>query len=140
MVVASLLVGVIIAIQGKLILRKQIAPATLTHLAFIIGFLTITPIALYYHNLPEIITTIVRAPLSSHLGVWFMAFLSGTLAYTLWHRGQKAIEISEVSVFTYLYPIWATPLAVLWLGETITPGFIIGATIIAIGVALAERK
>lgn len=140
LVVASLLVGVVLAVQGKLLLRNHHSPSMLTHISFLVGFLTITPIALYYHNIPEIISTIANAPLSAHLGVWFMAFLSGTLAYTLWHRGQKAIEISEVSVFTYLYPIWAIPLSVFWLGETITPGFIIGATIIALGVALAEYK
>ncbi|OGG13839.1 hypothetical protein A2875_03655 [Candidatus Gottesmanbacteria bacterium RIFCSPHIGHO2_01_FULL_46_14] len=140
LVVTSLLVGVVLAVQGKLILRNHTSPSALTHISFLIGCITIAPIALYYHSLPEIISTIVTAPLSAHLGVWFMALLSGTLAYTLWHKGQKAIEISEVSVFTYLYPIWATPLAIFWLGETITPGFIAGAVVIALGVVIAERK
>lgn len=140
LVVASLLVGVVLAVQSKFLLRNHTSPSALTHISFLIGFLTITPIALYYHNLIEIITTIARAPVSAHLGVWFMAFLSGSLAYTLWHKGQKAIEISEVSIFSYLYPIWATPLSIFWLGETITPGFIAGAMIIALGVAIAEHK
>ena len=39
-----------------------------------------------------------------------------------------------------MYPIFAAPLAVLWLGEKITPMFIIGAVIITIGVAIAEIK
>ncbi len=140
LVVASLLVGVILSVQSKLLLRNHSSPSMLTHTSFLIGFLTITPITIYYHNIPEIVSTLMTAPLPAHLGVWFMAFLSGTLAYTLWHKGQKAIEISEVSVFTYLYPIWATPLSVFWLGETITPGFIAGAMIIALGVAIAEHK
>ncbi|NTV79075.1 MAG: EamA family transporter [Clostridiales bacterium] len=41
---------------------------------------------------------------------------------------------------TSWYPIFAAPLAVIWLGEKITPVFIIGAIIIAVGVFIAEVK
>ena len=69
-----------------------------------------------------------------------MAFLSGSLAYYLGNKAQKTIEIGDAAVFSYLYPIFSTPLAVLWLGEKITPMFIIGGIIITIGVVMAEIK
>ena len=69
-----------------------------------------------------------------------MALLSGSLAYYLSNKAQKSIEIGEASIFAYLYPIFSTPLAVIWLGEKITPMFTMGAVIIAIGVAIAEIK
>ena len=69
-----------------------------------------------------------------------MAIVSGSLAYYLFNKAQKTIEISEASVFSYLYPLFSAPLAVLWLGESITPVFIIGGIIIAIGVTIAEVK
>ena len=69
-----------------------------------------------------------------------MAVLSGTLAYFLWHRAQKSIEISEVGLFAYLYPIFGVPLSVIWLKESISPTFIIGCIVIALGVVLAEWK
>lgn len=69
-----------------------------------------------------------------------MALLSGSLAYFLFNKAQKTIEIGEASLFAYLYPIFSTPLAVLWLGEKITPIFMVGAIIIALGVFVAEVK
>ena len=53
---------------------------------------------------------------------------------------QKSIEIGEASLFAYLYPLFSTPLAVVWLGEKITPMFIVGAVVITIGVVIAEIK
>lgn len=140
LVVASLLLGVILAIQSKLLLRDQSDPATLTHVSFLIGFFTIVPVMLWYHSMTQVITVVLKAPLSAHLGVWYMALLSGTVAYTLWHKGQKSIEVSEAAVFGYLMPIWAMPLSILWLGEKVTTGFLIGASIIAVGVIIAEHK
>jgi len=129
-------VGVILA---KRLLRKDVDPLTLTNTSFIIGFITLLPFAL-----PQILTSkfqILTSPSwPYHLGVIYMAFLSGTLAYFLSNKAQKTIEVGEAAVFSYLYPIFSTPLAVLWLGEKITPLFIIGGVIIAAGVAVAEIK
>jgi len=129
-------VGVILA---KRLLRKDVDPLTLTNTSFIIGFITLLPFAL-----PQILTSKFQILISPswpyHLGVIYMAFLSGTLAYFLSNKAQKTIEIGEAAVFSYLYPIFSTPLAVLWLGEKITPLFIIGGVIIAAGVAVAEIK
>ena len=69
-----------------------------------------------------------------------MALLSGNLAYFLWHKAQKTIEIGEAALFGYLGPVFAIPLAVLWLKEELNTTFIFGAIIIAVGVFIAERK
>lgn len=140
LIMASLLVGVITAIQGKYLLRDKIDPQTLTHLSFIVGFLTMIPVLLLSFSLTEVWTIFTHAPLLSHVGVWYMALMSGTLAYTLWHIGQKSIEVSEAALFNYLLPLWATPVAMLWLGEKATPIFWVGSIIIAVGVGIAEYK
>jgi DME family drug/metabolite transporter len=69
-----------------------------------------------------------------------MALISGALGYFLFSLGQKSIEASEATVFSYIKPIFAVPLAVIWLGEKITVPFIIGSIIITLGVAVAEIK
>ena len=140
LVFASLLIGVATAVIGKVLLRRELSPIFLTNLSFIVGFLTILPVALFSRPLPQILDTIYQIPISYHLGVIYMALLSGTLAYWLWHKAQKTIEIGEGGLFAYLYPIFATPLAIFWLKEEITLPFIIGAAIIAIGVIIAEYK
>ena len=69
-----------------------------------------------------------------------MALISGTFAYYLWHKAEKTIEVGEVNLIAYLYPIFGAPLSILWLKEKIDIFFIIGGIIIAFGVILAELK
>jgi drug/metabolite transporter (DMT)-like permease len=69
-----------------------------------------------------------------------MALLSGSLAYFLYQKAQKTIEASEATLFSYLSPLFAIPLAVFWLKEEITIFYLLGAVIVAIGVIIAESK
>lgn len=139
LVLLSLFVNTASAILVKKLMRKGISPITLTSISFIVGFLTTTPFALSASG-PELVQVISSLPLSYHLGVAYMALLSGNLAYVLWARAQKTIEVGEAGLFAYLYPIFSAPLAVWWLKEKITLPFILGALVIALGVYLAERR
>ena len=140
LIIAALLVGVGGAVMTKLLLRHPTNPASLTHLAFIIGFITLAPVVLYQYPVSTVISQITSAPWPAHLGVLYMALLSGTVAYTLWNMGQKTIEIGESALFSYLYPVITLPLSIFWLHEDITTPLIIGAVIIAVGVIIAETK
>lgn len=136
----SLLTGAYASVLAKELLRNDISPATLAHASFIVGLITILPISLFVYSPSQIIQSVSTLPFAYHLGVVFMAILSGNLAYILWSKAQKTIEISEAAVFSYLYPIFAAPLAILWLKEKITIPYIIGGVIITIGVVIAEYK
>jgi drug/metabolite transporter (DMT)-like permease len=139
LIFASVIITTITAVLAKIILRDNVDAMTATNFSFVVGFITILPF-----GLPKILNSgfkvITSVPLSYHLGVFYMAILSGTLAYFLWHKAEKTIEISEVNLVAYLYPVFGTPLSVFWLGEKITLPFIVGAVVIAIGVFLAEWK
>jgi drug/metabolite transporter (DMT)-like permease len=139
LVFASVIAATITAVFSKKILRSGVDAATVTNISFIVGFLSLAPFVL-----PQIITSkfqiLTSVPLSYHLGVFYMAILSGTFAYILWHRAEKSIEVSEVGLFAYLYPIFGMPLSIFWLNEKITLPITIGFVIIALGVFLAEFK
>lgn len=139
LVFAHLLVASASAVLAKKVLRCGISPSTAVNLSFMIGFITILPFSIFQilNSRFEIITSV---PFTYHLGVLYMAILSGTLAYWLWHRAEKTIEIGEVGVFAYLYPIFGLPLSVFWLKEHVGLYYIIGCLIIIVGVALAEIK
>lgn len=128
----------ICAVIAKKLLRNNTQPMTLVNTTFMIGFVSFLIYTLSQNliSIPQILAT----PLKYHLGVWYMAIVSGTLAFYLSNKAQKTIEISEQSLFSYLSPIFAMPIAVLWLGEKITPIFVVGAIIITVGVAIAEVK
>ncbi len=125
---------------AKELVRLKVKPANFSNFAFILGALTITPIAIYNLGFGNFVNTVVTLPLKYHLGVWYMAVISGTIAYVLFNRAQKTIELSEAVLFTYLMPVFSVFLAVFWLGESITIDFVIGAVIIIIGIYIAETK
>ncbi|EKD62223.1 MAG: UAA transporter family [uncultured bacterium] len=124
----------------KKIIRNNVSPYALTHLSFVIGFLTILPIYFLAYKPTEIFTLLANMDIKYHLGVAYMALLSGTLAYSLRARAQKTIEVGEASLFTYLTSIVSIPFAVIWLKESLTPIYILGAIVIAVGVSIAEYK
>ena len=140
LIIASLVVGVIVTVMTKLILRHSTNPSSLTHLGFIIGFITLAPIVLYQTPVSGIVSQITHAPLMAHLGVVYMALLSGTFAYIIWDIGQKTIEIGESALFSYLFPLITLPLSIFWLHEPITWTLIAGSAIIGVGVVIAEVK
>ncbi len=130
--------SVVTTIIAKKILKDGANPMTMSNISFILGFIFFLPFALKTEGFT--VSSLMAVPLSYHLGVIYMAVLSGTLAFYLGNRAQKTIEIGEQSLFSYLYPIFALPLAVFWLGEKVTPTFIVGGIIITIGVVIAEIK
>jgi drug/metabolite transporter (DMT)-like permease len=127
-------------VLAKKLIRKGAHEITLTNYSFVVGFVTTLPLILIFYGLSPFVQSVQGLELSYHAGVWFMALVSGTLAYTLWAKAQKTIEIGEAGLFAYLTPIFAAPLAIIWLKEEISPTFIVAAIIITVGVLLAELK
>lgn len=122
-------------------LHHKIDILFMTTYMFVLGFLSCLPFALYQSGgATNLLYIISLAPFKAHLGVWYMAVLSGSLAYFLYQKGQKNIEASEATLFSYLSPIFAAPLAVFWLKEEVTLPFIIGTTIVILGVFVAEFR
>lgn len=135
MIVAYAIVVAGTAVLAKVLLRRGIEASTMTALSFILGFISLLPFWL-----PTAHSSLFTVDSSYHLGVFYMAVISGSLAFYLSNKAQKSIEIGEQAIFGYMYPIFATPLAVIWLGEKITPIFVVGAIIITVGVVIAEIK
>lgn len=135
LVVAADVVWVAYLILSKKLLRHQLSPLFITTSNFFIGFVSMFILFVLTMNYQPITHNYY-----AHAGVIYMAVFSGALAYFLFQRAQKSIETSEANVFTYLMPVFATPLAYFWLHEPITLPFIIGAAVIAAGVIVSEIK
>jgi len=128
-------------ITSKKQMREKVSPLILSFSNFFIGFITLLPLAILENQgARNTILTISNLNLSSHLGVLYMAIISGALGYYLFQTGQKSIESSEAAVFSYLQPLFSTPLAIIWLKEEITSNFVIGISIIVLGIIIAEHK
>jgi len=128
------------ALLSKEAVRKRISVTLIAQFQFVIGLIIFLPVLLLRQTPTDIFVTLTTAPLEAHLGVFYMAIISGTIAYTIRIIAVKSIEISEAALFNYLSPLWAAILAVLWLGETITTSYIIGGIILSIGVIISEYR
>ncbi len=125
---------------SKRAVKDKIKSSNLTNMAFILGALVFIPLALFQYGGSGFISQITILPLKYHLGVWYMALISGNLAYFLQVRAQRTIETSEAALFNYMQPIFMIPLAIFWLHERLSPYFIFGAILIVIGLYYAETK
>jgi drug/metabolite transporter (DMT)-like permease len=124
----------------KKLLRLKYSSLALTNTSFVIGFVTILPISIFLMPISQTISQITSLPLPYHLGVWYMAVFSGTIAYYMRGVAQKTVEVSEAGLFGYITPVVTGILAVALLNESLTPLFVLGAVIVALGVTLAEYK
>lgn len=140
LIVGYVISTVIITVIAKNLLRKNVNPLIMANLSFVIGFTFFLSFVLFNYSPLNLVKIIIATPISYHIGVFYMAIFSGTLGFYLGNKAQKTIEIGEQSLFSYLNPIFALPLAVIWLGEKVTTTYIIGGIIIIIGVAIAEIK
>lgn len=140
LIFGSLILGTIAALILKGLLREGISPVFLANFSFIAGVLTIIPISLYIRSFSQNLSIISSISLPYHAGVWYMALISGILAYSLANIAQKSIEVSEQAVFGYLYPIISAILAVLILKEPLTPLSYFGGGMTLVGIFIAEVK
>lgn len=128
-------------IISKKQMREKVAPLTMAVSNFFIGFITLLPLAvLENHGAKNLVSVISNVSFSTQLGVFYMAIISGALGYYLFQLGQKSIESSEAAVFSYLQPLFSTPLAILWLKEEVSSSFVIGVSIIIFGIIIAQYK
>lgn len=138
--IAAVMADMFAALLTKMSLRKHISLSLLSHGQFILSFIIFLPILLFSVPIPTILNELIRAPLEAHIGVLFMAIISGSLAYTLRNIAVQTVEISEVAIFYYLQPVFGSILAVIWLGERFTPAYTLGGCIIVIGILIAEYR
>jgi len=118
--------------------KKNTDPFILTAIIFFTGLITIIPFYIWeYLTINNQQLTINKLAIP---GVLYMSLFSSIIAYLTHNLGYSLIEASEATVFDYLKPIFAAPLAVVWLGEKITGPFLIGAGLIFLGVILTETR
>lgn len=56
-------------------------------------------------------------PWQAWMAILYMAILASALAYVFYFWLLRYLEASQLSAFTYLLPVLATALGILWLGE-----------------------
>ena len=73
-------------------------------------------------------------------GVLFIGIISTALAMFLWNSAFAFVNASLASLTFFAQPVVGTLLGAYFLGEKITPLFILGGLLIAIGIVISSRE
>jgi drug/metabolite transporter (DMT)-like permease len=76
--------------------------------------------------------------IGSMFAVGYTAVLASAVSYVLWNRGAAVLGPNRAGIYINLIPVFSALLAVLILGETLAVYHIIGATLVACGIAVAH--
>jgi len=71
-------------------------------------------------------------------GLLFMSALASVLAYLLYFWALRHVSASRIAAFSYLLPVLATLLGIMFLGEPVTRHLLIGGGLVMAGVYMAE--
>jgi drug/metabolite transporter (DMT)-like permease len=144
---ASLL-GDAITMAGSLgfalyaVLGKRVADRydTLTMTAFnhFAGAILMLPLAIYEARALGPAANWRAIPWESWASTLYMALFGGALALILYFWLLRYLEASQLSAFTYLLPISATILGILWLGEKTSWDQVFGGSLALAGVYWVE--
>ena len=72
--------------------------------------------------------------------VVFLALLATGVTMILWYHVLAKVELSHLTYFVYLIPVFSVALSWWLLGETIAPVQVLFASLIIAGVAVAQRE
>lgn len=115
--------------------RLQFAPATETlFYQLIVAFVLITGGALLTGQ------THVKWTVALSLNLVFQVVIVSFVSLLLWFWLLRNYLASRLGVLSFMTPLFGVILGVVWLGEKITPHFILGALCVVVGIILVNGK
>lgn len=128
------------AVMSRVLVRRKTDSVLFTNISFIISCLIMLPIMFMSYTPGQLQQIFKSMPIQAHLGVIYMSFISGTLAYILRNAALKYIQVSEASVILYLIPLFGLPLSLFWLHESFSWLLIPGIFFTFAGIYLSETS
>ena len=120
------------------VLGKRVAghynPLTMTTWNFIFGALIALPLAVWQFSAIDLAHTWPALPWQAYACVAYTALFSSTLAYLFYFWLLRYLEASQLASFSYLLPVSASALGVLFLGERGSLLELVGAILALLGV------
>ena len=127
----------IYVVLGKRVARRYDA-LTMTAYNHFAGALCVLPLALYEARRIGPASAWRAIPWQTWAATAYMAVFASAMAYLFYYWLLRFMPASQVSAFTYLLPVSATILGILWLGEQGTLGEFLGAAVVLLGVYTVE--
>jgi drug/metabolite transporter (DMT)-like permease len=118
---------------GKRLIAKY-GPIGASSVTLIVGTVLFIPVGI----IPALAFPYASLSVANWLHILYLGIVTSVLAYVLWYYALSRAEAGKVALFTNLQPILTTVLAVVLLGQTLTPMFVIGGIVVLSGVILAQ--
>jgi drug/metabolite transporter (DMT)-like permease len=80
-----------------------------------------------------------RVTMAGWVSLLYMAVFPSVVCYLIYYHALTHMMPSRVSSVSYIQPVLATLMAVILLGEHVTPSLVLSAAVILFGVYLVER-
>lgn len=139
MVLASLLAA-IYSIGGKGLVARYPADATMTVFAML-GALFLLPLALWEgSSRGGFAATLAALPWQAWGVLLLLGLGSGALGNLWWLEILRRTDASRAALILFLVPVIAAALAVILLGEPLTPAVAVGGLLVLAGVAVVQRR
>ena len=116
--------------------RPSIHPLSLLVLTFGWGALMLLP--LYIWEL--VVVGPFSISLAALMSILYVAVFPSVVAYFCWNRGIELIGANRAGLFTYLIPVFASVMAILFLGETLRGYHVMGMVLILVGMVIFNRR
>jgi drug/metabolite transporter (DMT)-like permease len=124
------------------VLGKRVAghynPLTMTTWNFIFGALIALPLAIHQFLANDLAHTWRALPWQAYACVFYTGLFSSTLAYLFYFWLLRYLEASQLASFSYLLPVSASALSILFLGERGSLLELVGAILALLGVYYIE--
>src|SRR5579884_2370409 len=135
LVVLALIFEALYTVRGKALLVKH-SPLLVTAAAIVGSMVFWLPLGSWevlHSGWPTI-------SLPGWLAIGWMAIMSTAIAYLLWFQGLAKVEGSAAASALFIQPLLGTLLALVLLGDQLTPTTIIGGILIIVSVYAISRQ
>jgi drug/metabolite transporter (DMT)-like permease len=135
LVVLALVFETLYTVRGKALLVKH-SPLLVTAAAIVGSMVFWIPVAGWevLHSGWHPIS------LPGWLAIGWMAIMSTAVAYLMWFQGLAKVDGSAAAATLFIQPLLGTVLAIVLLGDQLTPMTIVGGILIIISVSLISRN
>lgn len=135
---AWIMLAVIFYALYSVLLRRRPAVHPLSFLAgtFAFGSLMLLPVYLWEH----VTVAVIQWDLPTLAAIAYVGIFPSLLAYLCFNRAVELIGANRAGQFVHLMPVFGSALAALFLGERLQGFHLVGAMLIAAGIALAQFR
>jgi drug/metabolite transporter (DMT)-like permease len=115
---------------------REVDVLTTSMIAFIGGLVISVPLSIFEINhtgIGEITVPIIA-------GILFLGVIATALSMFLWNTAFAELPAGVASLTFFAQPVVGTILGAFFLGDTITPMFIVGGALIGLGIVISAKE